>query len=139
MNIDELKAGRELDALVAEKVMGWEVCNSERGAPPRKTWDKNTIAMSCPIPHYSTDIAAAWEVLCKFKRNNPWECGDILLVWGNYGEDGAPKAPHGQICYPQKLAWLCRIENEKGEYVGIAESAPLAICLAALKAVGVSF
>ncbi len=43
----ELKAGRELDALVAEKVMG--------DLPPR----------GYSIPDYSTSISAAWEVVEK--------------------------------------------------------------------------
>ena len=59
--------GRELDAAVADRVMGWE-------RHPRPTEQEATmgILMTAPgkigamrnqFPHYSTDIAAAWQVI----------------------------------------------------------------------------
>lgn len=67
-----MNAGRELDALVAEKVMGW-------------TWDENTAWSPTGsrnarvadgdlwwwLPPYSTDIAAAWEVVERIRER--WE------------------------------------------------------------------
>src|SRR5437763_10661229 len=60
----DVKPGRELDALVAERVMGWAV--------ERNTVDSEPIVMFSkpgeyygPVPPYSTDIAAAWEVVEK--------------------------------------------------------------------------
>lgn len=50
MAYDDLPAGQELDALVAEKVMGWKL-EEDTGATP-----------FCP----SKDIAAAWLVIEKF-------------------------------------------------------------------------
>jgi hypothetical protein len=55
--MDDLQAGRELDALVAEKVMGIKcgVCLQDGQLEPiTMDWRE--------IPHYFTDIAAAWEV-----------------------------------------------------------------------------
>lgn len=56
-----MKPGRELDDLVARKVMGWTYTRVEDGFghPPGKGFER--------IPLYSTDIAAAWEVAEKTK------------------------------------------------------------------------
>ncbi len=72
MDIREMKAGRELDALVAEKVMGQYF---------RNEWYK---LYNDTIPCYSTDISAAWKVVEKIKKEfvgisdplncNIWEC-----------------------------------------------------------------
>ena len=76
MDIDTLEAGRELDALVAEKVMGWKYSqNAPEGCfcksvgndkgwwkyPGLKGWACGPCS-DLP-PHYSTDIAAAWAPL----------------------------------------------------------------------------
>ncbi len=74
--MSELKPGRELDALIAEKVMGggsntmvgnYEGYDSMSGRddPPSVLWS------SAP-KNYSTDIAAAWEVVEKLKSQE-WE------------------------------------------------------------------
>lgn len=55
-----MQAGRALDKLVADRVMGWKVFESEMdsGRPPN-----SPISLVLkPFPHYSTDISAAWEV-----------------------------------------------------------------------------
>ena len=163
-----MKAGRELDVLVAEKVMGidltahddesigraafsgldatygngtatvtWSGVTYERiamgaafndGARGNaghslywwrnrdgKSWQKDLEAQVATWrdspQHYSTDIAAAWLVLDHF--------GDTMrrLLW-NRGSGG----------------WECVIDCD---HAVRAETAPLAICLAALKAVGV--
>lgn len=56
--IRAMPAGREMDALVAERVMG---------ANPR---DVKIVGYG-PTPHYSTDIAAAMDVLCKAREGEP--------------------------------------------------------------------
>lgn len=59
MNIDTMVAGREMDALVGERVMGKEVSKSCLCAH----------GCSCPrhdesaLPHYSTSMFDAWEVV----------------------------------------------------------------------------
>src|SRR5919106_517365 len=67
-----MEAGRELDALVAEKVMGWP-----------------DYAEKNHCPEYSTDIAAAWLIVEEFVpaydlsltwHNGAWETRFIL--WG---------------------------------------------------------
>jgi len=62
-----VKAGRELDALVAEKVMGWTVDGIWRmytGEVVRHAAGKNMKTRFNP----STDISAAWEVVEKNAR-----------------------------------------------------------------------
>jgi len=56
-----LPVGRELDALVAERVMGWRdiqfrnATGEWAGYPPDSSGYQT-------IPYYSTDLAASWEV-----------------------------------------------------------------------------
>lgn len=78
-----MKPGSELDALVAEKVMGlervmtpgfgmevgWRPIHSNLGASPLKS--------------YSTDISAAWEVVEKMKQINLLRVGSTLSLSRN--------------------------------------------------------
>ena len=100
-DIDKLEAGLELDALVAEKVMGWFVAKGPHSptSPPDL------------IPRYSTDIAAAWEVVEKMIDQ-----GRRFVINNNFSRT-------------MFIADFC------GRDV-LEKTAPLAICRAALKAVG---
>ena len=112
--IDEMPAGREMDALVAERVMGATIIERNTGSNlifydyrARKD-DKAFTAQK-----YSTDIAAAWQVVEK-------------VVPGRGISIEAFKKP--------PLVWHVEF------YMGVGwsandESLPLAICRAALKAV----
>jgi len=101
MNIDEMPAGREMDSLIAEKVLDCWVPNSELIINKR---DRQTYEM----PHYSTDIAAAWEVVEKIGG------GHTVIRY----RDGSYRCIH-----------------ERTMDAASAETAPLAICRAALKLV----
>lgn len=97
---------RELDALVAEKVIG-------------RTFPSGTIVgdpVAKCVPHYSTDISAAWQVVEEM-RDNGWN-----FVIGVF-EKGA-------------AALFCRGAAAMADatYVDIASRA---ICLAALEALSV--
>lgn len=66
----ELTAGRELDALIAEKVMGWKLDYEFAdyvGAPTvpslRDQYDEWGM-----LPELSTDISAAWQVVEKMSK-----------------------------------------------------------------------
>ena len=133
------EAGKELDALVARHVMGlvWDetrcrVC----GWPIKEDLAQGCTADSCslrPAPQYradepapfSTDIAAAWRIVEAISNNR--EMGYCLR--GMYGGD--------------LMMWGCQVvftEAIGGNLVyheTWASTAPLAICLAALEAVGV--
>jgi len=110
--IHELTA-REIDALVAEKVMEWEdhgkIGMAPKGILPSEEYYARYFAPQFEIPNYSTDISAAWEITKKFRL--PWSIGEC--------SDGD---------------YECYISNNITEY---AETAAKAICKAALKAVGV--
>lgn len=97
-----MKAGRELDSLIHEKVFGQD--------PRQEPYQRPDGAMVYPfVPEYSTDIAAAWQVVEK-------------LTEGEF---------HLSRCYGG--GWECELG---APYISFGETAPLAICLAALEAVG---
>lgn len=113
-----MNPGRELDALVAEKVMGLKVIDGlwvrpgTAWHPAHGQFDMNT---QTHLLRYSTDIAAAWEVLEQsglldlyflYKRGDQWAIGETNGV------------------------------NDATTPLAEAPTAPHAICLAALKAVG---
>ena len=115
-----MKAGRELDAAVAEEVMGLRDVKTV----PLKYQGKARQPGLChgpqhdTVPHYSTDIEAAWEVVERV----------VNLGW-------LPTLGRGWSC--GRGAWCFEIVKGKDDLErAMADSAPEAICLAALKAVG---
>lgn len=117
----ELLPGRELDALVASKVMGWhdvkfqpianafgeKVMDEFAGHPP------NDLLKSAIIPKYSSEIRSAWEVLEKLKS--------ISIFAAVISAKGQP--------------WVCKVNKDTLFVEERADAAPLAICKAALRAV----
>lgn len=115
--------GRELDKLIAEKVMDWQGVvifpNGEaKGRPPK--WYKMSLI---DLPSYSTDISAAWEVIEKLLSDNTNLAIGVCSI--NYGPDKGKT----QVLIPRHPT-LGKVET-------LSTSAPHAICLAALKVVGV--
>ena len=124
------KPGRELDALVAEKVMGLafvkltlnkgevyakEILALTRNGKPYLIHGPLMHGMVYPeVPEYSTQIWAAWEVLDRFT-----------------GDGKFPMVRYDGIRPPGKPRWTAAL----GSYRGDADTAPHAICLAALRAV----
>ena len=98
MNINEMEAGREMDAAVHREIFN-KSCHS---------LDREIL-----LPHYSTDIAAAWLVVEKMKVR-------FSLTSLKTFKDGK---------------WLCRTGDVMNVITLIAETAPLAICRTALIAV----
>lgn len=111
--VTDLPPGRELDALIAKKVMGYHLkkddCNSY--------WIDNDNIEPNHTHDYSTDISAAWQIVEKL-RHTWWvdvEARSTLDV--------------------------CKLEsqehiNERKFIEEIGDSAPHAICLAALRTLG---
>lgn len=126
-----MKAGRELDALIAEKVMGLTRHDESYvaegvGKVLRFVWRDGcgTCVYSGDmfLPRYSTNIADAWEVVRKM--------GMVLIE--NSGE-----------AFGKLDEWNVQFvgHDKEGEPHWVSESAEtveLAICLAALKAKGVT-
>lgn len=123
MNIDEMPAGRELDALVAEKVMGHAPCNKWTLAlhPEVEGWLKNCQCQACyptgDPARYSTDIAAAWDITARMND------AAFLL----------------ERSLTANASWCARFgRHEDGRLIGTmtrgtASTPALAICRAALK------
>jgi len=107
-------AGLELDALVAEKVMGWQMVCDDCGDGVDSTGTPNEC------PKFSSDIAAAWEVVEKLKPTHRQ-----VVIDRHRGED------------LQEEQWGVAFVTNTGVSIfrERAPTAPLAICKAALKAV----
>lgn len=141
-----IPAGRELDALIAENIFGWTWSQEKHRVadpdgysirklliPPNGEWilrayelEPGMNSVRIPIPPYSTDIAAAWEVVEKLK----------MTV-------SAPTAPYadGEYANSSETEWEVEVtklgSSDWSDIVSArALTAPHAICLAALKAVG---
>ena len=118
--IRNMEAGRDMDALVARRVFkadSWcpdcedefdMICTCERG--PSGTWHQKD-----PLPDFSTNIAAAWEVVEKMAEL----IGPISVAWGNFGTAGNMASVMALVGIPPGV---------------VAPTAPLAICRAALLA-----
>lgn len=150
------ESGRELDAEVADKVMGqvacdgWKLVNlGSAGGPAMMTTD------ACPherrahqcypsgdgwpgqgAPHYSTDIAAAWTVADHLAGQR---IGNLIVVAVDVsiGAYDQSEPPYYTCCFtlatPEDAP-----PSQPTTFDGIdatADTAPLAICRAALRAV----
>jgi hypothetical protein len=123
--MEEMKSGRELDALIAEKVMGYPAFAKQvleqLGAHLLGEGEHEHClvcgrgidgTLEC-LPYYSTDIAAAWEVVEKLRLAiAPGDEGGWIAASSAYHLDAgraerADTAPHA-IC----LAALKAAENE---------------------------
>jgi hypothetical protein len=118
-----LEAGRELDALIAVRIMGYiQAPNPSVLFTPNHTDEHPEICFG-PKP-YSTDIAYAWQVVERMKEHAPVEFKNLSLVAycynRTYASFSAEAIRHGE-----------GFEEANGEY-----ATPLAICRAALAAVG---
>lgn len=120
--IRALPAGRELDALVAEQVMGWKRVEKghvyfwrtkEMVAELLREHPDVLAVDYFPCPYFSTEIAAAWEVVEELARR----CWHLSLDY-----------PSGN----SRWEWMaCFRPQPPGSFV-YADTAPVAICRAAL-------
>lgn len=109
-----MKSGRELDALIAKRFLGWS--KVQKIPYCGLVGDPLNLNQLLAVPHYSTDLRAAWEVLEEIKSKLKGEIA-ISCVNHNMWE-----------IFPN---W-----HTDGQSLAEAETMPLAICLAALKLVG---
>ena len=123
-----MKPGLELDILVAEKVMKLKVVKNKSGSKyggfyysiGRPYWydDQGDMKLENPVPNYSDDIVAAWEVVEKMRRK-------IFRI------------------ETDSMLWTIVIHKMdkrgiKSYQAAMSDSFPHAICLAALKVIGVN-
>jgi hypothetical protein len=127
---DELKPGVQFDRLIAEKVFNyvWKDNGYNSDGDPLGYWADSVTGyavIDAKWRHeygrsqyfYSTHIDDAW-LVAEFMANH----GQSLLI--TKSEDFSQ--------------WECSWVTSGQRFTGYADTAPLAICLAALKAVGVS-
>jgi hypothetical protein len=126
--IEKMEAGRELDSLIARKVFGYEITCSvdplsdfsvgrnRDGSDAKRNFCWVNDDLEIPTPHFSTKIQAAWQVVEKFDKKD----NEVYLN-------------HLPRFYPE---WQCIIFYMDGNRQSAgADTAPLAICRAALLAV----
>jgi hypothetical protein len=104
VNIDEMQAGREMDYLIGRDVMGLDFSQ----IPSRRDYYWDGVMLE--VPHFSTDISAAWEVVEKIK----------LTFFMR-------RLPSGKYVFGFML--------KTDDSICTSNNAPEAICRAALKAV----
>lgn len=132
MNIDDMPAGREMDVLVAERVFGFAVDHEfdmPRVKQLRDKYDEFGV-----LPNYSTDIGAAWEVVDKI--------AEIIRSDVYLGALSYPSIEQGGIGHWCVTWGLADADDEEwiehpSDFPATAgaNSASLAICRAALKAI----
>lgn len=123
-----MNAGIELDILIAEKIFGLEVVKNKSGSKRggfyysvgEPDWDDfyGDMQLANPVPIYSLDIATAWEVVEKLFELG-WDC-EVSMYRAEQG--------------PRYRVDVRVIEHQEHGATEFADTAPLAICLAALKA-----
>ena len=108
---------RRIDALVAEHVMGLAVSSNYLDERSNHVYHESPqrVGFGDDLAHYSSDIAAAWEVVEKLKMYEP------EVSWND-----------------EAAVWFVRFSKSPYRDGGTpcATSAPLAICYAALALLG---
>lgn len=126
-----VKVSRELDAEVAEKVMGWQWFPAEPERPnvqylrrPDRflygaVRDSGKVLLMSGLPAYSTDIAAAWLVVDHLRERGIW----LEELTGRY-----------ETSYRAGFMWRGDHPFSPNYVQEFGDTAPLAICRAALAA-----
>lgn len=137
---------REIDALVAEKVMGYRFVQNRSHSGIRQVeailptrLNEPILTNAVPVDHsawdgawqigsvpaYSTDIAAAWTVVEKMRERGLW------------AKITSPFSPEDMTYWCGFTPMNMTGWNGVPDFKAKADNAPMAICLAALAAVGV--
>ena len=110
---------RELDALVAEKVMGWRKDGGMWVRAEGRTPDGWDYASRSVLPNFTESIQWAWQIIEKVRARKDFALFNLDLVPSGLGD-----------------AWDARFMMRNGPHYASDNSAAKAICLAALKALG---
>lgn len=122
MDIDDMPAGCEMDARVAEKVMGW-THNGMWWSLPGETVETSRVGQP---PEYSTDIAAAWDVAEKLKH---------MTAEDEWFEMGFNRKGDLKGLWWVSFTFHVEYEGDAPRTTASGNTAPLAICRLALKVV----
>ena len=115
-----MKAGKDLNLLISQKVLGYGVAKQKNGP-----WVEATPKGTRPLLSYSTEVGAAWEVVEKFGMTLiPIADGSWFAFVGNSNGWASPA---------DFIKFLSDSEFAKAG-AAVAETAPLSICLAAVAA-----
>ncbi len=120
-----MEAGRELDCTVAEKVMKLETEHTRGSECAKQITLYRTGSFFGAPPAYSTDIAAAWQVVEKMTERYHWR---IVSPFD-------PRQEDCRLWFAGLTPHSCSGWNGRPDYEEGAETPALAICLAALKAI----
>ena len=112
---------RELDQLVAEKVMGWKPYRNPDLKQDYFRWENafGAICSDADLPTYTTSIVAAWKIVEKMNQER-WVMR--LETWDTEAGCEFSRAETDQIV---------------SHRTSCVDTAPMAICIAALKAKGI--
>lgn len=135
--IDKLESGIEMDALIAEKVMGHKLIRTPSlSIKIYEDFDRSKGAITCvpwELNKYSSDILAAWMIVEKLKLDP---------IEGAYYGKRDFAIHYGAESFSKKTCWRAGYyeagyDNDFDDsfLTGEGDTAPLAICRAALKIV----
>lgn len=132
-SLTEISLERKIDITVATRFMGWHRAGDNDKQPVYRDYWYDTNGESTGELHSdtddyyqpqaawspSTDIAAAWQV---------WEKAGDMLVAKTMDDSGFKYVAYQATGYA---------DPDFGDYCAYADTAPMAICLAALEKIGV--
>lgn len=121
--MNEMKPGCELDALIAKKVMDYTRIGDT------ENWRQHKIGagtLEAPLPFFSKDISAAWEVVEKLK---------LFQIKQTNQTDGY--SGYVQLWQDSDGPWTIGDWEDQLFILSKGETAAHAICVAALKTVGI--
>ena len=142
MKVDEMPAGRELDALVAEKVMGWRWFRpgdaGEDGYPVDFWCDAaGDLTGWCDRP-WPDDTEQWGDAPALFSARGTWQPSQNIEVAWEVVEKLARRGFIASVASDGADRWVADFAADPLVTVcTYAPTAPLAICRAALKAAGI--
>ena len=136
MSDNNIRAGSELDALIADKVMGWRKLDF---IPP-SVWFVNRVFEDLPDVVYFENVSGEIVVACELGYTRFRPSSQIADAWDVIKKleehpDEILASITRQGFTKGDLVWQARFRKCGGnqhDYIAQAKDAPLAICLAAL-------
>lgn len=119
-----MEAGRDLDLIIADKIFGISLTDRLTGkSKPVSSSEVLAYMIDLSvIPNFSTDMKDSWDVVEKIVHP------EVVSSW------------HFSIRVdPWPHVYHAKFSNGGGHYLAAEDSAPHAICLAALAAKGIGF